>query len=396
MSILRPIALLLLLAILAAGCSSDTTPEAAVDTNKDAEAPASAAVDGSDAKTDDTPSENTSAENQAPAETDDAPTSPEGGNAEEQELMALQTSIQDALGGTQPSGPPTNAQIDEAIKIGEASYAKKTGNVVVANMLGGLIYQTMSFVTDETVLKQRRGRLGELAAELATNPDYQQNAATLYLESVKSLGDEPEKAWAAISAAKDLGFEEVGILYYDPAFKPIIENEIVGQRVKEWLSETVDAEFAHTDPFPFDFNLASFEGGNVSSKEYEGKPVIVDVWGTWCGPCKMVIPSLVAIADKYEGKLGVVGINYENPRGDIEFAAAKERLDAYKQQQPINYPCLHGNQETMDKIPEFQGFPTMLVLDASGRVRLKLVGFHPLPQLELIVEKLLAETASDS
>jgi thiol-disulfide isomerase/thioredoxin len=148
--------------------------------------------------------------------------------------------------------------------------------------------------------------------------------------------------------------------------------------------------FEATTPFAFDFKLPNLEGKSVALRDFAGKVRIVDIWGTWCGPCAMEVPHFVALQKKYGAKgLQVLGINYE--REDLSHDDAVSRIQQFSQRAGINYPCVLGDDATRSQVPDLQGYPTTLFLDRAGKVRARTEGYQPLPMIEAIVALLLEE-----
>jgi len=62
----------------------------------------------------------------------------------------------------------------------------------------------------------------------------------------------------------------------------------------------------------FDFTLRSVDGKTISKKDYLGQVLIVDIWGTWCPPCRMEIPHFLELEKRYGPQgLRIVGLNSE-------------------------------------------------------------------------------------
>jgi hypothetical protein len=86
----------------------------------------------------------------------------------------------------------------------------------------------------------------------------------------------------------------------------------------------------------------------------------------------------------------VLGINYE--RGERKTWAPLVRQ--FVEKNSIPYTCLLGDEATRSKVPQFEGFPTMLFIDATGNVRYRTVGVRPYSELEAVVEALIKQRDS--
>src|SRR5262252_2414348 len=61
------------------------------------------------------------------------------------------------------------------------------------------------------------------------------------------------------------------------------------------------------------FTLHDMNGADVKLADFRGRPIILNFWATWCGPCRAEIPALVAIADEYKAqRLAVLGVSVDD------------------------------------------------------------------------------------
>lgn len=158
---------------------------------------------------------------------------------------------------------------------------------------------------------------------------------------------------------------------------------------EEQLRRHVRAEMAACESFPFTITAVDVAGREQSLESLRGKVVLVDLWGTWCPPCRAEIPSFIRLQDELGPQgLQVLGVNFE--RGQSPEENAKVVTDFIAEQR-VNYPCILGDGGIMQQVPNLRGFPTTLFIDRSGKVRLMAVGARPHEYLAAVVSELLAE-----
>ena len=126
-----------------------------------------------------------------------------------------------------------------------------------------------------------------------------------------------------------------------------------------------------------DFTLADLDGNWVSLKELKGKVVLLNFWGTWCGPCRQEIPAFIKLTEKYKKDgLEIIGITLTS--------GSPENIQSFSDKWGINYTLLtdiEGNetqvvtakygQATRQRIT---GIPTTFIIDREGYIRQRYVG----------------------
>lgn len=198
-----------------------------------------------------------------------------------------------------------------------------------------------------------------------------------------------DQALAVIQRLLDAGFGDLDSLNDAPELASVRERPAFKLAIESALSPGIQKELADFKSFPFDFALRDLEGNLVRRADSEGKVTIVNLWGTWCPPCRAEIPHFVDLQNEFRDQgLVIVGINC-NETGTPEHI--KKTIQDFAKDMKMSYKCLLNDEKSEHRIPGFRGYPTTLFLDRSGKVRMSLFGYNSKAKLEVVVKLLLAE-----
>lgn len=145
-------------------------------------------------------------------------------------------------------------------------------------------------------------------------------------------------------------------------------------RPPEPLSETV-----------MQASINLLDGQKTKLADYSGKVLVVDLWATWCGPCRLEIPHLVQIAKDYKSKgVEVIGLTNEDPEMFAE--DVKKFAELYK----INYPIGWADGPMNRGLMRGRGaIPQTYIIGRDGKLLKHFVGFDPLrsvPQMKAAID----------
>ncbi len=140
-----------------------------------------------------------------------------------------------------------------------------------------------------------------------------------------------------------------------------------------------------------DFTLKDLDDHDISLSQFKGKVVLANFWATWCGPCKIEIPWLMELQDKYVARgFSVLGVAMdEEGKGAVTPFVRKERFKVDGTAQSMNYPIVLGNDATADKFGGLIGFPTSVLISKDGRVVKRVDGLVSYDEIDKAIQSQL-------
>lgn len=119
--------------------------------------------------------------------------------------------------------------------------------------------------------------------------------------------------------------------------------------------------------------LTTLDGKPLTLSDYEGKVVILNMWATWCGPCRREIPDFIKLQEDYKGRgVEILGVTSEDERNTAE--SVKQFSKDYK----INYKVVWVDAAGWESFlaPGYQ-IPQTYVYGQDGRLLKKFLGYSP-------------------
>lgn len=130
-----------------------------------------------------------------------------------------------------------------------------------------------------------------------------------------------------------------------------------------------------------DLSLVDLNGQPVDLSDYRGRLVLLNFWATWCGPCRMEVPGLVAVQKAYGDRgFTVVAVNLGEPQ---------EQVQAFAQDNGMDFPILLDPEGRSQSLYPTRGIPTSFILDQEGVIRQVVVGAMDEEMLAWLVEAYL-------
>ena len=151
-----------------------------------------------------------------------------------------------------------------------------------------------------------------------------------------------------------------------------------GEDSEKGADSAADAHGLIGNPAPdFEAKVVTGSKGTISLKDFQGKVVLLDFWGTFCEPCKKSFPKLQELNHKYAGKgLRVIGIS-EDEDDD------KDKIPGFADTYGARFSLAWDGDKAIAKHYKPETMPSSFVIDRNGIVRFAHVGYHDGEEVEI-------------
>ncbi len=109
-----------------------------------------------------------------------------------------------------------------------------------------------------------------------------------------------------------------------------------------------------------DFSLNDLNGQQVTLSQFRGKPVMLNFWASWCGPCRVELPEIQALHQAHDkGDVVILG---------VDFGEQADTVRSFAQENGLTYRILTDENSTISRLYHVPGLPTTVFVNKQGQI----------------------------
>jgi thiol-disulfide isomerase/thioredoxin len=156
------------------------------------------------------------------------------------------------------------------------------------------------------------------------------------------------------------------------------------------MDADADTDNARPTAFDYNFQLKDLQGNVVDANAFKGKVIFLNLWATWCGPCRVEMPSIQELYNSVDKeKIAFIMLSLDNPN-------QQHKIVKYIEDKKFDFPVyvLSGGVTEQLNVPSI---PTTFVISKDGLIKSKKIGAanYNTERVKKMLETLAAEEFKD-
>lgn len=130
-----------------------------------------------------------------------------------------------------------------------------------------------------------------------------------------------------------------------------------------------EPEVLEKENFDYNFSIKDLQGNKIDFAQYKGKVIFLNLWATWCGPCRYEMPSIESLYSSIENKDKIVFVMLSMDKDEN-----RSKVIRYIQDQEFSFPAYMPSGYLPAQLQEVTSIPTTFVISPDGKIVSKKVG----------------------